>query len=127
MKENVARRATEILRSEGARVLWFRILGETVYRRMILFERRLDAPIVAASPAVPLEISQLQPGDVDEYVAFRPGAVAAEIRSRLERGHQCFVARRQGALANAIWAAAGTAYIRYLDCEIRIAPDEAYI
>jgi hypothetical protein len=127
MKENVARRAAGILRLEGPRALWFRILGETVYRRMILFERRLDDPIVAASPAVPVEISQLQPGEVDEYTAFRPGTAAAEIRSRLERGHQCFVARRQGVLANAIWAAAGTAYIRYLDCEIRIAPDEAYM
>lgn len=127
MKENFTRRAYQILRSEGPRALWFRILGETVYRRMLLFERLLVEAPADVSPGISVAISQLQPTEVDEYAAFRPTAVVAEIRSRLERGHVCFVARRQGALVHSIWAATGSAWIGYLDCEMRLAPDEAYI
>jgi hypothetical protein len=124
---SAARRSAEILRSEGARALWFRILGETVYRRMVLFERRLEEPIQAVRCAAAVTISRLEIAEADEYAAFRPGADVAETRSRLEQGHQCWVARQQGALVHAIWAGTGSAWIRYLDCEIRLAPDEAYI
>ncbi len=123
----VAGRASEILRSQGVRTLWFRVLGETVYRRMILFERLLDEPPADVSPGLAVTISQLQASEVDEYAAFRPTAVATEIRSRLERGHVCFVARREGAMVHSIWAAIGSACIGYLDSEIQLAPDEAYI
>ncbi len=124
---NVIDRASEILRSEGARVLWFRVLGEIAYRRMILFERPLEEPVASAGCQVPVAISQLQMDEVDEYSAFRAGMDPAEIRSRLERGHQCWVARWQGTMVHAIWAATGSAWIRYLECEIRFAADEAYI
>ncbi len=124
---NVIDRASEILRSEGARVLWFRILGETVYRRMILFERWLEQPVAAAGCEVPVAISQLQMHEVNEYVAFRANVDPAEIRSRLEQGHQCWIVRRQGTIVHTIWAAIGSAWVRYLDCEIRLAADEAYI
>ena len=124
---HAVRRACEILRSEGARVLWFRLLGETFYRRMILFERRLEQPATPGQPEVAVTISLLQPSEVGEYAAFRPGADVQETRSRLEKGHLCWVARQQGALVHAIWSATVSAWIRYLDCEIQLAPDEAYI
>ncbi len=120
-------RASEILRSEGARVLWFRILGETVYRRMILFERWLEQPVAPAGCELPAAISQLQMHEVGEFVAFRADVDPAEIRSRLEQGHQCWVARTQGTIVHAIWVAIGSAWIRYLECEIQLAADEAYI
>jgi hypothetical protein len=124
---NVIGRASEILRSEGARVLWFRILGETVYRRMILFERWLEEPVAPAQCDVPVAISKLQMHEVTEYAALCPGADLSEIRSRLEQGHQCWVARCQGTIVHAIWVATESVWVRYLDCEIRLAPDEAYI
>jgi hypothetical protein len=124
---NALRRASQILRAEGPRVLWFRLLGETVYRRMILFERRLDERIANSRSELPVTISLLQPHEADDYAAFYPSVTAATVRSRLERGHQCFAARLEGVVVQAIWAATGTAPIRYLDCEIRLAPDEAYV
>jgi len=124
---SAVRRAAEILQSEGPGALWFRILGETVYRRMVLFERYLEEPIEEVACDAAVTISQLEMGELNEYAAFRPSADAAETRSRLEQGHQCWVARQQGALVHAIWAATGSAWIRYLDCEIRLAPDEVYI
>jgi hypothetical protein len=125
---NAIGRASEILRAEGARVLWFRILGETVYRRMILFERQLEEPSMAdVRCQIPLVISQLGKDEVDEYSAFRTGTDANEVRSRLEQGHLCWLARSEGTMVHTIWAAIGSAWIRYLECEIRLAADEAYI
>jgi hypothetical protein len=124
---NALRRASQILRAEGPRVLWFRLLGEIVYRRMIFFERSLDETIASGRSELPVTISRLQPHEADDYAIFYPYVTAAEVRSRLERGHQCWVARLEGAVVHAIWTATGTARIRYLDCQILLAPDEAYI
>jgi hypothetical protein len=35
-------RAKQVLREEGLKSLWFKILGETVYRRLLLLERVLE-------------------------------------------------------------------------------------
>ena len=120
-------RAAKVLRSEGVRSLGFRILGDTVYRRMILVERHLHEPVVEAQAGIPVTVTVLHENELDEYLAFRPTAVAAEIRSRLEKGYKCFVARQDKEIASACWAAIGSARIDYLGCEIRLADDEAYI
>jgi GNAT superfamily N-acetyltransferase len=120
------RRAAEVLRSEGVRSLWFRILGETVYRRMILIERPLHQPGTEVQPVIAVSVSLLHPNDLDEYFAHCPHADAAGIRTRLKRGYKCFVARHQQSIASTCWAAIGSARIDYLDCEIQLAPDEAY-
>ena len=39
----------------------------------------------------------------------------------------CWVARQQGSLVHAIWTATARAWIRYLDFEIQLAPDEVYV
>jgi RimJ/RimL family protein N-acetyltransferase len=121
------RRAWEILRKEGFRSLWFHILGETFYRRVVLFERPLSDPIPSASAATPVEISLLKPSDVDEYVAFHPGLDAAKVRDRLDHGGKCFISRHQGSIVNACWTAEGSVWIDYLECSIQLAPDEAYV
>jgi GNAT superfamily N-acetyltransferase len=119
-------RAAEVLRTEGLRSLWFRILGETVYRRAILIERLLHVPIVEQQAGVEVEVSLLTAGDLDEYLAHRPGSSAAEICGRFRQGQKCFVARHQKIIANTCWAATGTARIDYLSCDISLAGDEVY-
>ena len=125
--DEAPRRAWEVLREEGLRSLWFHILGETVYRRMVLFERPLSDPIPSAAAAVPVEISLLRPSDVAEYVAFHPAIDAAEVLDRLDHGGKCFIARHQGAMVNACWTAEGLVWINYLECSIQLAHDEAYV
>ena len=120
-------RAAEILRSEGARVLWYRVLGETVYRRMILFERRLDEPASATAGEGEISASLLQPGDIEEYVRFRSGPSQEEVQARIQQGQLCFLARWQGALGHAVWAATGSVRVAYLNCGIELTGDEAYI
>jgi RimJ/RimL family protein N-acetyltransferase len=94
---------------------------------LILFERQLGEPIKWATPAVPVTVRFLKASEISDYMAFSPGVIAEEIRKRLEKGDKCFVARHDGTIAQVGWAATGTARIDYLDCEIKLADDEAYI
>ena len=77
-------RASEVLRQEGVRSLWFKILGDTVYRRLLLVERPRQEPIPAVKARVPVEISLLQKSEIAEYVEFRTGTDVAEVQSRLD-------------------------------------------
>src|SRR5881296_363442 len=62
------------------RSLWFRVLGRTVYRRLIVMERRLDEPIARITAGIPAVVSILSDADVDHYAAFRPDTEPAEVR-----------------------------------------------
>ncbi len=123
----ILKRAVEIWREEGLKNLWFKILGETVYRRAVLVERPLNEPLAAVTPSLPTVIGLLSEAEVDEYLSFRPETNAADVRSRLETGHLCFVARHEGCIVSAAWIATGRVWIDYLACEIRLATDEAYL
>jgi hypothetical protein len=72
----VADRAWEIRRTEGLPSLWFRTLGEAVYRRMFLYERLLSDPTPAAA-SVPVTISLLRIDQAEECLVFRGGSDAA--------------------------------------------------
>jgi RimJ/RimL family protein N-acetyltransferase len=119
-------RAGEVLRQEGVRSLWFKILGDTVYRRLVLVERPLQDPIPAVTARIPVEISLLQKTQVAEYMAFRPEANEAEVRSQLDAGDWCFVTHHQGQIVSARWATANQVWIDYLSCEFRLAAGEIY-
>ncbi len=125
--KQMPRRAWEVLRQEGFLSLWFHILGETIYRRVILFERPLSDPIPSASATIPVEISLLKPSEVDEYVAFHPGLDAGEVRDRLDRGGKCFLSRYQGSIVNACWTAEGSVWIDYLGRSLQLSRDEVYV
>ena len=122
----VLARAREILRQEGLRSLWFKILGDTVYRRLLLLERPLQDPIPEVTARVPVEISLLQKTQIAEYLEFRAEANESEVQSQLDAGHWCFVARYQGRIVSARWATAGRVWIDYLSRELQLAPGEVY-
>jgi ribosomal protein S18 acetylase RimI-like enzyme len=119
-------RASEVLRQESARGLWFKILGETMYRRLLLLERPLHEPILEVTARVPVVISLLKKTEIAEYAQFRTEADVSGIRSRLDAGQVCFVARYQGGLVSSSWGATNRAWIDYLSRELRLAPDEVY-
>jgi len=87
------RRAYEILRQQGIRVLWIKLLGELGYRRMLLVERLLDDHMAFPTPRRPVTVSLLRESEVDAYAAFYPGADPVETRRRLHAGHRCFTVR----------------------------------
>lgn len=124
----ILQRTVEVLRTEGPRSLWFKILGETVYRRALLVECYLDTvPPERIQAREPVVFDRLQEAEVDEYVALRPKTDRAEVRRRLAAGQWCFTGRYEGRLVHVCWVARDRAWIDYLHREIRLAPDEAYL
>jgi hypothetical protein len=121
------RRAEEIFRTEGVFSLWCKILALIGYRRVLLVEQSLDAPIAPVTARVPVTIGRLRETEVDEYLAFHPEVEAGDIRHRLQAGDQCFTARYQGTIVHAAWAAPGRARIDFLGRDLDLAPDEVYI
>lgn len=130
------RRAREVLRGEGfcgLRSHLVDLLGEisryrlVEYRRTVLVVRAVGEPIPTAAARIPVEIALLKRSEVDEYAAFHPDTNAPAAHRRLDLGHQCFVARHQGAIVNACWTGTGSAWIPYLQCRIDLAPGEAYV
>ena len=122
-----AQRAYEILRQQGIWVLWMKLLGELGYRRMLLVERLLDDRVRFPSSRVPVTVSMLRESEVDEYVAFYPGANPVETRRRLHAGHRCFTVRHRGRLVHTGWATTGRVWIEYLRRHWDLAADEAYV
>ncbi len=123
----ILRRVVEILRTEGIRSLGFKILQETVYRRMFLFARRVDTPGPKAATSFPVVCSLLGIADIPAYCEFSRGESPLTVRRRLAAGHICFVARRNGRIVHARWAAFRNVWINYLNCPLSVAADEAYV
>jgi len=122
----IVKRAIEVLREESVKSLWFKILGETVYRRVVVLERRLEDPINLVEPRLPVEIGLLRQDEVDAYLTFNPAVTLEEIHWRKEHGHQCYVVHDKGQIVHACWLAINKVRIDYLDRDFTLAPDEAY-
>ncbi|MDA1314461.1 MAG: hypothetical protein O2968_14065 [Acidobacteria bacterium] len=120
----VWRRAREVLRQEGPRSLWFKILGEICYRRLLLLERVLDGSKKESGGLGP--VSRLATSDLDCYSRFQPDADLAEIRRRLRRGDICLAMNHEGEIIHACWIRRGRARSEYLDCEVELPPDTGY-
>jgi GNAT superfamily N-acetyltransferase len=116
-----------VLKEEGIRALFFRVLGETVYRRAIVVEFSPSESIPTFQSRVPVRVELLPARQVDEYVRFRPEADHAVIRSRLEDGQWCFVAWNSGRIASASWVTTHRTSIHYLARQVDLSPGEAYV
>jgi SAM-dependent methyltransferase/GNAT superfamily N-acetyltransferase len=119
-------RALRIFRQEGARGVGIRLLGATVYRRLVVMHRSLDDPRAAIAADLPVTVELLGDRDVDDYVQLCPWASAAAIRGRLRRGLRCFVARHEGRIVHAGWTTTSGAWIEYLGGEMPLAPGDVY-
>jgi len=108
------------------RRLWFRLLGRSIYRRLIILERRLDEPIPRITARIPAVVSILTDADVDHYAAFRPDVDPAEVRDRLHAGYRCFVVWHEGRIVHTGWAATRKPSVEYLGCEFPLEPGDVY-
>jgi GNAT superfamily N-acetyltransferase len=134
----IVSRSAAIFRSAGARGLWFKILGEFAYRRSLLLERALDAPLPAlAGAGEPLELEVLDASDAEELVDLhareQPQASdrswPADIwhRKRFAEGYTCFAARRDRRIISYSWTAVERAPVLDLRCDIRLDPSDVYV
>jgi ribosomal protein S18 acetylase RimI-like enzyme len=115
------------LRDEGPVAFWFRLLAFTVYRRVLLLEASLLVPLPQVSAAVPVVIGTLANDQLADYIDFRPDTDADILRDRLDAGHTCFVARLDGRIVSAWWAAVHRPWVYYLAAEMRLAPGDVYL
>ena len=108
------KQARQVLRNAGVKSLWFKILGETVYRRGILMERLLHEPIGEVTGGLPAVIDLLKPTEIDEYICFRPGTNPLQIRHRLSAGQRAFVGHHEGRTIHAGWTTTTWARLDFL-------------
>jgi GNAT superfamily N-acetyltransferase len=122
------RRANELLRKEGIKGFWLKLLGEVGwYRRLLLLERPLPEPIPEIMPRLPITISLLNKTELDEYLEFRPKSNPSRIADRINANHWCFVARHDRLIISASWAATQRAWNFYLGAEVQVAPGDVYV
>ena len=120
-------RSAVALRTQGVRGFLIKALGETVYRRLLVFERRLDGPLPPASVRIPVTFHRLTESEALEYAEFRADTPAAEIRARLARGMECFIARYEGRIVCATWAMRGRGWDAYLGRDLPLGPADVYL
>jgi len=123
---SIARRVAEIWRAGGPGLLFWKVLGETVFRRMRYFERPLSDPIPPASPMPGVMVEELPQDRWHELHQVRPGTSPEEIAGRLRRGDRCFIATARGRVVHMSWIATHVAWCEPLGAEIPLASSAAY-
>lgn len=122
----ILRRGWEVFRTEGLKSLWFKVLGEVCYRRVILLERSLEHLRRPEGCELDIRIETLAEPNMDDYRSLVVHVEPDEIRRRLQAGMFCGLGRHQGEVVYSNWLASGTARIDYLDLEIGLAPGVLY-
>jgi GNAT superfamily N-acetyltransferase len=117
-------RAREILRDDGLLALCFRILGETVYRRVLITGSDLTSPLNRPDD----RCRWLKREEAADYARCHPALGEDEIRRRLSEGQRCFALwSSDREIASGVWVALGCARIDYLQTDLPLDPDEAYL
>ncbi len=120
----VIRRAWTIWREEGWLALWFRVLGETVYRRVLLLA--LDLPPKATVPAG-ISARWLRAEEAKAYAEFHPTLTAGQVERRLASGERCLVLESEGRFVHGRWTAFQRAWIEYLRLPLPLPDGTAYV
>jgi hypothetical protein len=121
-----ARRAAKTLREQGARSFALKLLSwARIYRRLLLCA--IYAPPTEMKADIPVEVSLLEEGEVDEYLAADSEADPATVQRRLGEGQRCFVGRWDGRIVGSAWTALGHVWIDYLQYDLPLEPDEFFV
>ena len=103
------------------------MLGEILYRRLILAERSLGEPLPPFSPVRDAIVEMLSWKDVSEYMKFRPDSNREEIERRLRMGQHCFAVFLGNKIVHAAWVTPGRAFVPYLGIHMEPCPGEFYL
>ena len=109
----VRERVPRVLEEGGIATILFKVLGETVYRRMIVMECSLDEPVDELHARVDVEVGLLDMA-ADDYRRLRPETPDDEIRRRRGAGHWCAGARIEGRVVSVCWVAPRGGRVDYL-------------
>jgi ribosomal protein S18 acetylase RimI-like enzyme len=120
-------KAWQVARSEGPANFWFKLCSALGYRRLILFERKVTPPGGELSLPPGAWLQLLEEAQISDYLRFRPEVRAADIRRRFRAGHLCFVVGSTEHILSATWVALRRADIDYLQWELPLGNNEAYV
>jgi len=123
----VRQRVPRVLEEGGIAAILFKVLGETVYRRMIVMECSLDEPVDALRSRVDVEVDLLDMAAAGDYRRLRPETPDDEIRRRRDAGHWCAGARIEGRVVSVCWVAPRGGRVDYLDRDLPLGGGEAYL
>ncbi len=141
--QSIARRAWGVLRSQGLRGVWIKLLDVTLHRRLLVLECPIDEAR-AFQPARgdgPVTHGVLTRDGIDDYLAFRlseedelnpaeassPKSLREHVERRLDAGCVCFTASKQGSMVAGVWAAVGGGEVEYLRCAVGLDPQAVYL
>jgi len=141
-----AAHALAVLRHDGPRALFDRGLSQLGVHRLSVLEQPLDtvptadargqasalqdAQLGEAREADLEALAELRAAEHDEVTAAlgrRREPVQALLSRQFAHGDRCFVARVGPRVAAALWIARGVVPVRYLLCDLMLAPGDAYV
>jgi hypothetical protein len=97
------RMAPELIRTVGVRGVVARVLGHTVYRRVIVAGADMNREYMQPPCDVELTIRRLTVDEVGAYAAFAPNSDAKTVERRLAAGSRIYAAWSEGRIVSAGW------------------------
>lgn len=125
-RERVAT-AWRVLRSYGFRSLSLYFLQWAgVYRCLWIYSH--PCARVQAAARIAVEIGELREDELGDYASLVPDCDLDVIRRRMSRGEICTTARLpSGELIGVFWTALGRAWVEFVECEIELDDQAAYL
>jgi hypothetical protein len=120
------RLARELIRSEGLRSIWPRLLGRLCYRRVVVAAADMDAEYAVPECDVEMTIRKLEPGEIGAYAALVPNADPATVARRLDAGSRIYAAWSNGRIISAGWLEVDRALFDAVGACIPIGPKVVY-
>jgi len=117
----------DIVRPEGAKSIFFRLLGKLIYRRVLALECNFERQFTDISPKASVDIRKLGAEDTSAFVDFRSGPDRSVFLARLEQGHACYAATYDDRIASVSWIALNSATLWLLNANFRLERDELYV
>ncbi len=121
-----ARMARELIRSEGLRSIWPRLLGRLVYRRVVVAAADMSGDYTVPPCDIEMTLKKLTPDEISAYVAFAPNANAATVARRMEAGSRIYAAWSDGGIISAGWLDSNRALFDAVGACIPIGPKVVY-
>ncbi|HXJ84500.1 MAG TPA: GNAT family N-acetyltransferase [Candidatus Methylomirabilis sp.] len=128
MSRHSLQRVWRVLRDEGARTFWFKLLGKLGYRRLYLLECSLAEPLPPARPLpAGLTLAWLPRSELGEYAALRADEAERDITARFDNGDRCLAARLDGQLVGAMWASVHRPRVQFLQRDVPHVAGDVYL
>lgn len=122
----VLQRAITVFSEKGLKSLWFAIVGETCYRRLLLFRlNAVDKAFSVHPEFAGLSFTSLSPADKERYLYFRSSDTATQ--SVCDMRYRCMLASIGNELVGNCWIAKETAPINYLNLALELNPGQVYL